>query len=149
MKKYIFLLPIILLVLNACNDSFLEKYPKTSLTEGNAFETYDNFKAFAFPLYEMFTNTTIATSLGTYSGNYSGDVRAGYLTTRFNYNPYAFQTIGIASTGNGWDFGYIRRANILLSNIDKAGSLSPAEKNHWRAVGYFFLEDGGKCGVQL
>lgn len=139
MKKYIFLLPFLLLALQACNDDFLEKYPKTSLTEGNAFETYDNFKAFAFPLYEMFTNGTIATSLNNYAAqNYYGDVNAGYLTTRYNYNAYAFQTISTATTGNGWDFGYIRRANILLANIDKAAALSPAEKNHWRAVAYFF-----------
>lgn len=139
MKKYIFLLPILLLVLNACNDDFLEKYPKTSLTEANAFETYDNFKAFAFPLYDMFINGNIATSLNNYAAqNYNGDIRAGYLTTRYNYNPYAFQTINTATTGNGWDFGYIRRANILISNIDKAEALTQAEKNHWKAVGYYF-----------
>lgn len=140
MKKYIILLLIAVSVV-ACNDDFLEKEPKTSLTEGNAFETYDNFKAFTFPLYEMFINNTIATSLNNgfaQNGAYLGDVRAGYLTTRFNYNPYAFQTISTASTGNGWNFGYIRRINIMLANIDGAGQLTQQEKDHWRAVGYFF-----------
>ena len=63
MKKYIFILLATMFLSTSCNDSFLEKYPKTSLTEDNAFETYDNFKAFIYPCYEMFTNTTIATSL--------------------------------------------------------------------------------------
>ncbi len=107
MKKYIVSLLIAASVV-ACNNDFLEKKPKTSLTEDNAFETYDNFKAFTFPLYEMFINNTIATSLNNsfaQNGPYLGDVRAGYLTTRFNYNAYAFQTISTASTGNGWNFG--------------------------------------------
>jgi hypothetical protein len=140
MKKYIMLFILAVSVV-ACNDDFLEKKPKTSLTEDNAFETYDNFKAFAFPLYEMFINNTIATSLNNgfaQNGPYLGDVRAGYLTTRFNYNPYAFQTISTASTGNGWDFGYIRRINLMLSNIDGSEGLTQEEKNHWRSVGYFF-----------
>ena len=140
MKKYIILLIIAVSVI-ACNDDFLEKKPKTSLTEDNAFETYDNFKAFAFPLYEMFINNTIATSHNNsfaQNGPYQGDVKAGYLTTRFDYNPYAFQTISTASTGNGWNFGYIRRVNIMLSNISGAERLTQQEKDHWRSVGYFF-----------
>ena len=49
--------------LSSCNDSFLEKTPVTDLTENNAFNSYDNFKAFMWPCYEMFTNNTIRTSL--------------------------------------------------------------------------------------
>jgi len=140
MKKYIFTILIILAII-ACNDDFLEKYPRTSLTEENAFETYDNFKAFMFPCYGMFTNTTIATSVTNgYAQNaqYRGDVNAGYLTTRYNYNPYAFQTIQNVSSGNGWDFGYIRRINMMLSHIDGCEALTQQEKDHWRSVGYFF-----------
>lgn len=33
--------------LAGCNDSFLEHAPVTSLTENNAFRSYDNFKSFA------------------------------------------------------------------------------------------------------
>ena len=33
----------------ACNDDFLERNPVTSLTEENAFQTYDNFKAYMYP----------------------------------------------------------------------------------------------------
>ena len=40
--------------LAGCNDSFLEHAPVTSLTENNAFRSYDNFKSFAWPCYEIF-----------------------------------------------------------------------------------------------
>ena len=63
-----------------CNDSFLDKTPITDLTEDNAFNSYDNFKNFMWPCYEMFVNTTIRTSTrdngwGT-GGQYEGDVDA-------------------------------------------------------------------------
>ena len=62
--------------LSSCNDSFLEKTPVTDLTENNAFNSYDNFKAFMWPCYEMFTNNTIRTSLQGFGqdGQYKGAI---------------------------------------------------------------------------
>lgn len=142
MKK-IYLIALLLVgMLTACNDSFLEKSPKTSLTEDNALTSYDNFKAFAWPCYTMFTNTTIGTSFAGYaqSGQYRGDINAGYLEWKYTsgFNSYAFQTIQTVASGNGWDFSsYIRRLNIMLAHIDQA-NMTQAEKNHWRSVAYFF-----------
>lgn len=130
-------------MLTACNDNFLEKYPLTSLTEQNAFETYDNFKAFTYPLYDVFTNTNILTA---YNGGYAsasiyrGDYYAGYMTDKGTsaMNPFAWQIVQESTTGNGWDFTRIRRINIMLSHIDESKTMNDAEKNHWKAVGYFF-----------
>ena len=42
------------------------------------------------------------------------------------------------ASGNGWNFSsFIRRINIMLSHIDDS-EMTEAQKNHWRAVGYFF-----------
>lgn len=130
------------LALSGCNDSFLEKTPVTDLTEENAFSSYENFKAFAWPCYEMFSNTTIATSLAGWqqNGAYQGDMNAGYFESKYEsgFNKYAYQTVGEAATGNGWNFSsFIRRINILLSHID-GSDMTDAQKDHWRAVGYFF-----------
>lgn len=127
---------------SGCNDSFLEKTPVTDLTEDNAFNSYDNFKAFMWPCYEMFTNNTIRTSFKSYAqdGSYKADLDAGYLEQKYEsgYNKYAYQTVSSVASGNGWDFkSFIRRINIMLSHID-GSSMNEAEKNHWRAVGYFF-----------
>lgn len=143
-KVYIGTALLAVLTLSGCNDSFLEKYPVTDLTEENAFSSYNNFKSFVWPCYEVFTNMTIATSTknnGAGSGGqYEGDVQAGYLCHRGvnGYNPYAFQTIGSVASGNGWSFdGMLRRVNIMDSHID-ASSMTQEEKDHWRSVGYFF-----------
>ena len=142
-KTFIYIIPFCLgLTFSSCNDSFLEKTPITDLTEENAFNSYDNFKSFMWPCYEMFTNTTIATSFANWqmNGSYLGDVNAGYLENKSvsGFNKYAYQTVGSVATGNGWNFSsFIRRINIMLSHIDSS-IMTDAEKDHWRAVGYFF-----------
>jgi starch-binding outer membrane protein, SusD/RagB family len=143
MKKIITLFIVFAFMLNGCNDSFLEKYPLTSLVEETAFESYDNFKAYMYPLYDMFTTNLILTN---YSGGYGsdshylGDFYAGYFEKKgtSDMNPYAWQTVPEYTTGNGWDFTRIRRINIMLSHIDACKAMTEAEKNHWKAVGYFF-----------
>lgn len=143
MKKLFISLAIIGgMTFSSCNDSFLEKAPVTDLTEGNAFNSYDNFKAFMWPCYEMFTDNTIRTSFKSYAqdGSYKADLDAGYLEEKYEsgYNSFAYQTVASVASGNGWDFKtFIRRINIMLSHID-ASSMTEPQKNHWRAVGYFF-----------
>ena len=143
MKKLIISFALLTgVVFSSCNDSFLEKTPITDLTEDNAFNSYDNFKSFMWPCYEMFTNNTIRTSLANYgqNGNYAGDCDAGYFEWKqeSGYNAFAYQTVASAASGNGWDFkSFIRRINIMLSHIDSS-AMNEEQKKHWRAVGYFF-----------
>ncbi len=132
-----------LLALSGCNDEFLERYPVTDMTEENAFQSYENFKSFAWPLYTMFTNTSIRTSTASdgwgRDGQYISDVYANLLNYRSgsSYNRYAYQTLGSSATNSAWSFTFIRRVNMMLSHLDD-GDLTDAEKAHWRAVGYFF-----------
>ena len=142
MKKLFISLAIIASVtFSSCNDGFLDKFPVTDLTEENAFNSYDNFKNFMWPCYEMFTNTTIRNANANWNmnGSYTGDVDAGYLERKSasSFNKYAYQTVASVASGNGWDFTYIRRVNIMLSHID-GSKMTDAEKDHWKAVGYFF-----------
>ena len=143
MKKIILSLAILSgVALTGCNDSYLDKAPVTGLTEENAFKSYDNFQSFMWPCYPMFTNNTIGQAITGFGqdGFYQGDIRAGYFESKYvnGFNQFAYQTVGNASTGNGWDFSsYIRRINIMLNNID-GSDMTDAEKDHWRAVGYFF-----------
>lgn len=126
-------------LLIGCNDDYLEKYPLTDLTEENAFLEYNNFKAYMYPCYEMFTNTTIRTNFNNmyFGSQFYGDFYSGIVTERDgSYNPYAYQNITPTVSGNGWDFSYIRRINIMLSHLDD-GILNEKEAAHWRSVGYF------------
>ena len=103
---------------SACNDNYLEKYPLTSLTEQNAFLDYSNYKAYMYPCYELFTNTTIQTNFKENSLNSQryGDWYAGLVTIRDNeFNPYAYQTITQTTSGGGWDFSYTSNPQLSSS----------------------------------
>lgn len=140
MKRILSAIILAASLFTACNDDFLEKYPLTDLTEENAFQEYNNFKAFMYPCYELFTNTNIRTNFNNnyYGSLYYSDFYGGAVTNRDGaYNPYAYQTISQTSSGGGWDFSYIRRINIMLGHLND-GNLTPQEADHWRSVGYFF-----------
>lgn len=129
-------------LLTSCNDEFLEKYPITDLTEENAFQSYDNFKAYMYDCYGLFTDPRIYTNFSGnsyyYGGQWSSDYYAGIMTLRDDgYNPYAYQNITTTTSSSNWNFTYIRKINIMLSHL--AGSkLTETEQRHWRSVGYFF-----------
>lgn len=129
------------MALVGCNDDFLEKYPITDLTEQNAFQTYDNFKAYMYQCYALFTDTRIWTN---HNGSYywctqwNSDFYSGLMTNRENsYNMYAWQNVTTTTSSTNWNFSYPRTINIMLSHLD-GSSLNDAEKRHWRSVGYFF-----------
>ena len=92
-----------------------------------------------YPCYEMFNNTNIQTAVNGYGANsiYRGDFWAGYLGQKGGYNSYAFQGVSPSASGNGWDFQFIRRINIMLSHLED-GVLSTEEVSHWKSVGLFF-----------
>ncbi len=140
-------LPFVGLALGAsfvtsCNDDFLEKYPQTSLTEQNAFQTYENFKAYMYNCYSLFTNNIIWTNhnSGTYYGGtqYYSEMYSGLMTNRDNaYNPYAWQNITTTTSSGNWGFGPVRTVNIALSHLENS-TMNAEEKRHWRSVCYFF-----------
>lgn len=128
------------LLFAGCNDDFLEKRPIESQTEGTAFVTNSNFKTFAWSLYSVFTDKdNFIQGMEGNMGKYNGDWRAGYLTTysTTENNSYRNQTAQAPASGGGWNFVFIRKVNLMLSNIDKS-QMNESDRNHWRSVGYFF-----------
>lgn len=141
MKKLLLILSVFFFFAS-CQKDFLDKYPLTSPVESNAFSTYDNFKNYMYPCYGMFTDPNILTSVTSgfsQDAQYRGDYYANFLTYKgtSQQNQFAWQTVADAVSGNGWNFTYIRRINIMLDHIND-GNLTQAERNHWKSVGYFF-----------
>ena len=139
MKKIIYTI-FIAILLFACNDSYLDKLPKTSLTEETAFLSYDNYRSFMYPCYNLFTNSYIYTNMADYAaastGN--GEFAAGMQTRKgLAQNKWAYGTLTSTTSSDAWNFEYIRRINIMLSHLGD-GVLSDVEAKHWKAVGYFF-----------
>ena len=139
LKKYI-VLPVIALTglgLTGCSSDFLDKIPLDQQTEATAFKTSDNFKTYAWGLYEYFNG------FPTDGGYTPANISSEYDTDNIIYansggeSDYAYQLKKLPATSDSWSFTYIRRVNIMLQNID-GSSMSDVDKDHWRSVGYFF-----------
>lgn len=146
MKTRILVSIILLAFVVSCKKNFLEKKPIDSLSEGTAFVTYDNFKTYAWGLYDYFAGyggsgsalPPYFTSQEFNSDNYQ--VSAGTNSSYIAGNKAIPSTAGSATSCmqiSQWNFSYIRQVNVLLDHID-ASSMLQTEKDHWRSVGYFF-----------
>jgi len=132
MKKKLLIVSILGLVLltNSCIDDFLDIDPKNLQTEKTAFQTYDNFVTYSWDFYTVFTGANDV---------WRSEENHPWMNNnaQTNASVWAYQKV-TESTGNAnWDFSYIRRANLMLDNID-ASQMKEAEKAHWRGVGLFF-----------
>lgn len=137
-KKYIQLLPIAaLLNSSSCSGDFLDKYPLDDQTEATAFKTNENFKTYAWGLYEYFDGFPIdggytpANLASEFNSDNMIEARTGY------ESDYAYQKKTLPATSPSWNFSYIRRVNVMLQNID-GSAMNQTDKDHWRSVGYFF-----------
>jgi hypothetical protein len=146
MKKYILALSVIVAAFVGCKKDFLEREPIDQLTEATAFETYSNFQTYAWGLYDYMdgyggTGSALPgyfTSQELNSDNYQ--VSAGSNSTYIAGTKGVPTLAGAATTSMQiatWNFAYIRRVNVMIDHID-ASSMTAAEKDHWRSVGYFF-----------
>ncbi|HRO45239.1 RagB/SusD family nutrient uptake outer membrane protein [Agriterribacter sp.] len=135
-RFYILLLFVVLVA--SCNKDFLNKIPLDQQTEATSFKTYENFKTYAWGLYDLFDGYGQGPILNTATSLFE-EANSDNLcnTASLNSNPWAYQLVTIPSSGGDWDFSFIRRVNIMLDNIDQS-SMSPAEKDHWKSVGYAF-----------
>lgn len=132
MRKYIYLICTVLLT-SCLNNDFLERYPLGDPTAETAFEKYDNFKAYAWGLYETLPN------LGYDSENATDDI--SYNSTRGSGENNWIRgvvTIPDKKDNTTWNYySYIRRVNLMNDRIDGSEMTDP-EKGHWRSVAYFF-----------
>ena len=132
--KDLFVYILLLVTFSSClNNDFLEKYPLGDPTAETAFQTYENFKAYSWGLYETF-------SIPGYGAENSTD-DISYNQTRGTSESEWIRgivTIPDSKTNTDWGYySYIRRVNLMLDHID-ASQMSDTEKANWRSVGYFF-----------
>lgn len=137
-KKYIVLVPALALIVSAgCSSDFLDKYPLDEQTEATAFKTNENFRTYAWGLYEYFDG--FPTDGGYTPANISSEYNTDNMINALSggESSYAYQLKKLPATSSSWSFSYVRRVNVMLQNID-GSAMSDKDKDHWRSVGYFF-----------
>ena len=114
-----------LLGLNGCNDSFLERYPETSITEDGFFNNASDLEAYTNGLYGNITSgyTEVPSDNMIYT-----ESQNIYSMMRGEVNPDNQST---------WDWEKIRDVNFLLSRAGKAQG-DTTEINHYVGLARMF-----------
>lgn len=132
------------ILIGACNDDSMERLPVEKQSEASAFVSSDNFRTYAWSLYDEFTVSTnnvlrSYNASGANASYWAGDRIANYVRNGRNTgisNEYADHRVNPNNT-TGYNFSNIRKVNIMLDHISTS-SMNENEQAHWRSVGYFF-----------
>ena len=126
--KILFGLLVIFGFSGCMNNDFLERYPLGSPTAETVFKSYDNFKTYAWGLYETFpalgygeTNTDNISYNSTRGSGETDWIRGIVVPpSKTDNTPWA-------------QYSFIRRTNLMLDHIETS-DMTETERNHWRSV---------------
>lgn len=118
-------------LLMSCEKEFLETPPVDKLTDDTYWTTEENVRTFSYGFYTAyFTGYGSGYTWGKYfSGQSLNDDFAPSNPTQFTRN--------VPSSGGGWTFSWVRKANIFIDRVQKV-PMDDAAKIHWTGVGRFF-----------
>lgn len=128
MKRNIFIFILVLLGLSSCKD-YLDRKNLDTFDESNFWTSEGNMRLYAQGAYTAY-----------FTGYGSGYTWGNYFTGGAwadEYSSSAIWTQNPATSGNGWSFTYVRRANVMIARVEDMPA-SVEAKNHWRGIGRFF-----------
>ncbi|MEN7547218.1 RagB/SusD family nutrient uptake outer membrane protein [Rapidithrix thailandica] len=128
MKRVYIFLSIFTLFLAACDDSFLDRYPRTEFAPESFFNSEEDLAMYVYGLHSV-------SSVYQYQGDQGTD----------NMATTAVVEIKNIMTGNptsenisgGWNWAYLRDINFFLENYHKA-SLDAPTQNHYEGVAKYY-----------
>lgn len=125
------LLFVILILSAGCKKDFLQRFPQDALVDENYWTNENNVRTFAWGFYPAYFD-------GYGSGYTWGKFFSGQsLNDDFApSSPTAFTKV-VPSSGGGWSFSWVRKANIFIDRVQQVPMGDEAIK-HWTGVGRFF-----------
>ena len=112
MKKLIYLI-IIIAVVTACNDGFMDRQPKTEIGVERFFNTEEDLKMYAYGLYNF-------PGHGRYSADGGTDNQATTSGAVEIKNIMQAENPSSSTVTYGWNWGRLRDINLFLENVEKA-----------------------------
>lgn len=129
--KNIYLLLFLTLILASCEKDFLEIPPQDQLVDETFWSSEANVETFSWGFYPAyFTGYGSGYAWGKY---FSGET----LNDDFSpTNPSPF-TKQVPTSGGGWTFAWVRKANIFIDRVQYVPMEEEAIE-HWTGIGRFF-----------
>lgn len=137
--KYMLIVGVSFLMV-ACNDSFMDRYPQTSIVEESYFQSVQDLETYVNGLYEIIqvrTDDVFSDNISTHTG---GDEYDNLIRGQIDkYNVGGWANVGTPSSirGSHTDWGTLRKCNVLLTNGYKVQG-DQTEIDHYMGIGRFF-----------
>lgn len=129
--KIIIILALSISVFAGCKKGFLDKPPLDQLTDDNFWSNEKNVRTFSYGFYPIyFTGYGAGWTWGQY---YTGQT----LNDEFGPTSPSQFTKVVPSSGGGWSFTNVRKANIFIDRIKEVPMPDEAIK-HWTGIARFF-----------
>ncbi|SHF72723.1 Starch-binding associating with outer membrane [Salegentibacter echinorum] len=127
----IFILLLLALGVAGCEKDFLDTPPDDVLVDETYWTSESNVKTFAYGFYTAYFS-------GYGSGYTWGKYFSGQsLNDDFSpTNPPRF-TLQVPTSGGGWTFAWVRKANIFIDRVQGV-DMEEEAINHWTGIGRFF-----------
>ena len=129
--RNIFLIFGLSLFLMGCDKDFLEVPPQDSLTDESFWTNEGNIETFAYGFYPA------------YFPGYGSGYAWGKFFSGESFNddfaatsPPVF-TSQVPTSGGGWTFSWVRKANIFINRVQES-PIEEEAKEHWVGIGRFF-----------
>lgn len=128
--KYTTVIFVLTLWTVACNDEFMERFPKTSIAPQNFFSTEADLQMFVYSLYDFggwgmtFDDSESTTDNGVTTGS-------SEMKTIMTSDPNS------STITTGWDWGQLRRINFFLAHFENA-KISQEALDHYEGLARFF-----------
>ncbi|MCJ8209237.1 RagB/SusD family nutrient uptake outer membrane protein [Mucilaginibacter sp. RS28] len=136
MKTLKYLLFGLVLLAFSCKketDKFLTKYPLDQMTDDTYWTSENNVRTFAYGFYTNYFPGYASGFDLSWGGYFSGET----LNDDFAPTTPAAFTKNVPTSGGGWSFTYIRKANLMLDRIKRVPMSAEAQK-HWAGIARFF-----------
>lgn len=124
----------------ACNDSFMERFPETSISEEKFFQSPKDLETYTNGLYEILQHSTddvYSDNVSLYGGNNEFDNMLRGKIDPTTVGGWANDGDPEDVGGSHSDWGTLRKCNVLLVNGYKAQG-EASEINHYMGIGHFY-----------
>lgn len=122
---------VLFLSLTGCGDDFLTRPPLDQMTDETYWTSEENVRTFAWDFYPAyFVGYGSSYSWGPYfSGQSLNDDFAPSTPAEFTRNP--------PTSGGGWTFSWVRKANLFIDRVQDV-PMDQEAIEHWTGIGRFF-----------
>lgn len=129
MNRYIIVIILFSFGLGACNDDFLERYPKDEIAPQTYFQSEAELNTFVNSFYQYLPGENI----------FNADFRSDNVEKKSYDIVVAGQhTVETDAGSAGWTWGPLRNINFLLANYDNNEELDQDVQNHYAGIARFF-----------